>query len=61
VQGSQEGGDYLSASMVTRERLIEDMRDTRAFTKKYIIHSGFCRRCDKLVEGVVTEALPKSR
>lgn len=53
-------GDTVSVSTVTRERLIEDMRDTRAYVKKYVIHCGFCKRCNKLVEGVVTEALPKS-
>jgi len=50
----------LQNEIEKRERLIEDMRDTRAYVKKYLIHCGFCKRCNKLVEGVVTEALLKS-
>jgi transposase len=54
-------GEPLSDSDVLRERIIEDIPDVKPLITKFVIISGYCKRCRKLVEPKVTEALPKSR
>ena len=53
-------GDELSETTATRERYIEDIPVSTPVVTRYIIHRSFCKHCNKLVEPVVTAALPKS-
>lgn len=44
-----------------RERFIEDIpEDSRVETVRHVIHRDFCPKCRKVVEPVITEALPNS-
>lgn len=44
-----------------RERFIEDVpEDIRVETVKHVIHRDWCPKCKKMVEPMVTEALPNS-
>ena len=43
-----------------RERYVEDiLEDVRTEVTKHIIHRNWCPKCRKMVEPVVTDALPK--
>ena len=53
-------GEKLPESDVSRDRYIEDIPDVKVIVKKYRIYRSYCKRCDKIVEPKVTEALPKS-
>jgi len=44
-----------------RERFVEDVpEDIRVETVRHVIHRDFCPRCRKMVEPVITDALPNS-
>jgi len=54
-------GGELNRCSGTRERLIEDIPESvRVETVRHVIHRDFCPRCRKVVEPVVTEALPQA-
>ena len=53
-------GEKLAESDVIRDRYIEDIPDVKVIVKKYKIYRSYCKKCDKIVEPKVTEALPKS-
>ena len=54
-------GGKLNRRSVKRKRIIEDIPDTASVeTVEHTIHRDFCPRCDKIVEPVISEALPKS-
>lgn len=55
-----ECGEKLPESDVSRERYIEDIPEVKAIVKKYTIYRSYCKKCNKIVEPKVTEALPKS-
>lgn len=51
----------LQRRSVKRKRVIEDIpEDTRVEATEHDIYRDFCPRCEKIVEPVVTEALPNS-
>jgi len=54
-------GGELNRRSVKRKRIIEDIPETASVeTVEHIIHRDFCPRCNKIVEPVISEALPKS-
>jgi transposase len=54
-------GGKLNPGSDTRERLIEDLpEDVRIEIVRHVIHRDWCPACRKVVEPVVTEALPKA-
>lgn len=54
-------GGELNRRSVKRKRIIEDIPETASVeTVEHIIHRDYCPRCDKIVEPVISEALPKS-
>ena len=60
IEYCPECGEKLPESEVTRERYIEDIPKVEPVIKRYIIHRSYCKRCNKIMEPVVTSALPKS-
>jgi len=51
----------LNACSQTRERIIEDIPEAvRVETVRHVIHRDWCPHCRKVVEPVITEALPKA-
>ena len=54
-------GGELKRRSSKRKRIIEDIPETASVeTVEHVIHRDFCPACDKIVEPVVAEALPKS-
>ncbi len=54
-------GGKLKRRSVRRKRIIEDIPETASVeTVEHIIHRDFCPVCNKIVEPVITEALPNS-
>lgn len=52
-------GDEVSAEPArTRTRIVEDIPDVEPVVTEHTIHGSYCRRCRKVVEPVVAEALP---
>jgi len=54
-------GGELKRRSAKRKRIIEDIPESASVeTVEHIIHRDFCPVCDKIVEPVIAEALPKS-
>ena len=54
-------GGKLKKCSGTRQRMVEDIPESvRVETVKHIIHRDWCPNCRKVVEPLVTEALPKA-
>ena len=54
-------GSKLNRRSSKRKRIIEDIpKSASVETVEHIIHRDFCPVCDKIVEPVITEALPNS-
>ncbi|MCF7955400.1 MAG: hypothetical protein K9M75_06330 [Phycisphaerae bacterium] len=54
-------GGELKRRSAKRRRIIEDIpEDVSVETVEHVIGRDFCPACDKIVEPVITEALPKS-
>jgi len=54
-------GGELKKCSGSRERFIEDIPDrVQVETVRHVIHRDWCPHCHKVVEAVVTEALPKA-
>ena len=53
-------GDEVQKAPVTRKRYIEDIPESAPVVTEVTIPRGFCKRCNKWVEPVVTTALPNS-
>jgi transposase len=54
-------GGELKRRLAKRRRIIEDIpEDASVETVEHVIGRDFCPACDKIVEPVITEALPKS-
>jgi transposase/transposase-like protein len=51
----------VSKTQETRERVTEDVEQPRTKNTKHIIHRYFCKHCNKIVEPIVTDALPNAR
>lgn len=54
-------GGKLSKTQEIRERVVTDVPEVKATNTKYIIPRKFCKRCKKLVEPEVKDALPNAR
>ena len=52
------GDDVSPEPTRTRTRIVEDIPDVEPGVTEHTIHGSYCRRCRKVVEPVVTEALP---
>ena len=55
-----ECGTPVNPSCEERQRIIEDIEQSRVVTTEHTIHSHYCPRCKKCVEPKVSDALPKS-
>jgi len=53
-------GGRVRRSVDARTRYIEDIPETKPQVTEHTIHRHWCPRCKKLVEPVVTEALPQA-
>ena len=54
-------GGELKRRLAKRKRIVEDIaKDVMVETVEHVIGRDFCPACDKIVEPVITEALPKS-
>jgi len=54
-------GGELKRRLAKRRRIIEDIpEDVNVETVEHVIGRDYCPACDKIVEPVITEALPKS-
>lgn len=51
----------LSKTQETRERYITDIPEIQMINTKYIIHRKFCKKCKRIVEPEVKDALPNAR
>ena len=53
-------GDALNHSIRQSRRIIEDLPESRPKVTEHTIHGYWCRRCQKIVNPTVAEALPHS-
>ncbi len=53
-------GTRVKRCQETRTRFTENIPDIQPETTKHTIHRDWCPKCEKLVEPVVPEALPRS-
>ena len=53
-------GEPVSKTQEIRERVIEDIEQPKAKTTKHIIHRCYCKKCKKIVEPVIKDALPNA-
>jgi len=54
-------GEEVSKTQEIRERVIEEIEQPKTKITKHIIHRCYCKNCNKLVEPIITDALPNSR
>ena len=54
-------GEPLSDTQEIRERIIEDIEQPKTKNTKHIIHRCYCKKCDKIVEPEIEDALPNAR
>ncbi len=54
-------GEPVSDTQEIRERIIEDLEQPKTKNTKHLIHRCYCKKCDKIVEPEIYEALPNSR
>lgn len=54
-------GEPVSDTQEIRERTIEDIEQPRTNNTKHLIHRCYCKKCDKIVEPEIDEALPNAR
>lgn len=54
-------GGKLSKVQETRERYVEDIQETRTIITRYEIERRYCKKCKKIVEAEVNDALPNAR
>src|SRR3989344_1163772 len=43
------------------ERIVEDIEQPKTKNTKHLIHRCYCKKCDKLVEPEIKDALPNAR
>ena len=53
-------GHRLGRPRAARQRVIEDIEQSKAAATEHTIHQYYCKHCKKRVEPKVTQALPKS-
>ena len=54
-------GEPVSDTQEIRERVVEDIEQPKTKNTKHIIHRCYCKKCDKIVEPEIEEALPNAR
>ena len=54
-------GNHLSEIVDRYERIVEDVIPARKITKRLIINRRFCKKCNKTVSPIVSDALPNQR
>jgi len=54
-------GEPISDTQEIRERVVEDIEQPKTKNTKHIIHRCYCKKCDKIVEPEIEEALPNAR
>ena len=54
-------GEPVSDTQEIRERVVEDIEQPKTKNTKHIIHRCYCKKCDKLVEPEIEDALPNAR
>jgi transposase len=54
-------GEPVSDTQEIRERVVEDIEQPKTKNTKHLIHRCYCKKCDKIVEPEIDEALPNAR
>ena len=54
-------GGSVSDTQEIRERIVEDIEQPKTKNTKHLIHRCYCKKCDKLVEPEIKDALPNAR
>lgn len=54
-------GEQISDTQEIRERVIEDIEEPKTKNTKHMIHRCFCKKCNKIVEPEIEDALPNAR
>ena len=54
-------GEPVSDTQEIRERIIEDIEQPRTYNTKHLIHRCYCKKCNKIVEPEIEDALPNAR
>ena len=54
-------GEPVSETQEIRERIIEDIEQPRTKNTKHLIHRCYCKKCNKIVEPEIEDALPNAR
>ena len=54
-------GEPVSETQEIRERIIEDIEQPKTKNTKHLIHRCYCKKCDKIVEPEIDDALPNAR
>lgn len=54
-------GEPVSDTQEIRERITEDIEQPRTKNTKHLIHRCYCKKCDKIVEPEINDALPNAR
>lgn len=54
-------GEPVSDTQEIRERIIEDIEQPKTRNTKHLIHRCYCKKCNKIVEPEIDEALPNAR
>ena len=55
------GSRELSNIQEVRERYVEDIPPQHTLITRYMIERRYCRSCNRMIEGEVTDALPHAR
>ena len=54
-------GEPVSDTQEIRERIVEDIEQPKIKNTKHLIHRCYCKKCDKIVEPEIEDALPNAR
>ncbi len=54
-------GEPVSDTQEIRERVVEDIEQPKTKNTKHLIHRCYCKKCDKIVEPEIEDALPNAR
>ncbi len=54
-------GEPVSDTQEIRERIVEDIEQPKIKNTKHLIHRCYCKKCNKIVEPEINDALPNAR
>jgi len=54
-------GEPVSDTQEIRERIVEDIEQPKTKNTKHLIHRCYCKKCNKIVEPEINDALPNAR